>query len=204
MAEITTPSIGMSGVFELKDPFHTLLIAQVSYTCRSLRTLSDIAASGEQIWERYYEPYKVSIEAYQQDLTNNVCIVGLQAGTGEWAYVPESFIASVPDPNGVMYTPVMLGVYLGAVEDTFSLDGLQAQIESLVQATLGVKPQIKGVAAGQSVILSHEEHDRLVAARASLKTSHESDYARAARLERELTQAKDKIMSLETYIKTKL
>ena len=204
MTEISTPSIGMSGLFEFKEPYHTLLIAQVSYTCRSLRTLSDIAASGEQIWERYYEPYGVTVEAYQQDLANNVCIVGLQAGTGEWAYVPESFIASIPDPNGIAYTPVMLGVYLGAVEDTFALDGITTQIESVVQATLGVKPQIRGAVVGQSVILSHTEHERLLASRASLKTSKESDYARAQRLQTELSAAQEKIAQLSDYIKNRM
>lgn len=204
MADITTPGIGMSGLYELKEPYHNLLISQVSYTCRSLRTLSDIAAAGEQIWERYYEPYAVSVEVYQQDLANNVCIVGLQAGTGEWAYVPESFIAAIPDPNGITYTPVMLGVYLGALEDTFPLNGITTQIESLVQASLGVKPQVRGVVVGQSVILSHDEHERLTVARNALKTSQESDYARAQRLQTELTKANEKIAQLSLHIQNRL
>jgi hypothetical protein len=204
MSDITTPGIGMSGLFILQDPFHQVLIPQVSYTCRSLRTLSDIAAAGEQIWERFYQPYNVPIDLYQRDLANNICIVGLQAGTGEWAFVPESFITAIPDPNGITYTPVMLGVYLGAVEDTFSLSSITSEIESLIQATIGVKPQIQGVVVGQSVILSHEEHNRLIAARAALKTSDESDYARAQRLQTQLTEATEKIAQLSEYIKARL
>lgn len=202
MSAIFTPSIGMSGLFELKEPFNNLLIPQVSYTCRSLRTLSEIAASGEKIWERFYEPYQVSVEAYQADLANNICIVGLQAGTGEMADVPESFITALPDPNGVLYTPITLGVYLGAVEDSFALDGIVTQIENAVQAALGVKPQVKGIVSGQSVILSHLENERLLAARAAVKVQIESDYARAERLARELVQARDKIAALENFIRT--
>lgn len=194
----------MSGLFELKEPYNTLIIPHVSYTCRSLRTLSEIAAAGEQIWERFYEPYNVTVEAYQQDLSNNICIVTLQAGTGEFVDVPESFILSIPDPNGVTYTPVMLGVYLGALEDTYPLDGLKTQIESLVKATLGVKPDIRGAVVGQSVILSHDEHSRLQTALAALKTSDESDYARAQRLQAELTQAKEKIAQMNTFIRDRL
>lgn len=200
MADTLTPGIGVSGLYTLKDPYHQMLIPQVSYTCRSLRTLSDIAASGEKIWERFYEPYKVTTEAYQKDLASNICIVGLQAGTGEWAYVPASFIDKMPDPNGVMYSPVMMGVYLGAVEDTFPLDGLQAQIKSIVQATLGVEPQIKAAVTGQPVILTHAQHERLLVARAALKKNNESDYARAERLQRELIQAQETVAALSKFI----
>jgi hypothetical protein len=198
------PQIGAVGVFTLLAPYDALLTPQVAYTCRSLRMLSDIAASGDLIWERYYEPHGVSAEAYQEDLANNVCIVGLQAGTGEWVYVPSSFIASAPDINGVLYTPVVLGVSLGPLPDSFQLDGLIGRIEGLVQSAVGVKPTIKGVIISQPAIISHEESARLEAIRLEAVIDNESDYSKLQRALDDLQATRSKLQQLEAWVKNNL
>lgn len=198
------PQLSAVGVYTLKAPFDTLITPQVAYTCRSLRMLSDIAASGELIWERFYAPLGVTEQTYMQDLSANVCIVGLQAGTGEWVYVPSSHIEKAPDVNGVTYSPVLLGVNLGPVLDSYQLDGLIGKIEGVVQSVMGITPTIKGVLISQPAIVSYEESARIEAARKLLITDAQSDYAKVQALSREVQTLRLQLKSMEAYVKTKL
>lgn len=198
------PQIGAVGVFTLGAPYDSQLTPQVAYTCRSIRMLSDIAAAGELIWERYYEPLGVSEEAYREDLANNACIVGLHAGTGEWVYVPSSFIVSAPDINGVLYSPVLLGVSLGPIPDTYQLDGLVSRIENVVEATLGIKPTVKGVLISQPALIPYEEAERLENARQATITDNESDYSKLQRALSDLSLTQSKLQQLEAWVKANL
>lgn len=198
------PQIGAVGVFTLAAPYDSQLTPQVAYTCRSLRMLSDIAASGELIWERYYQPLNVSETVYQQDLADNVCIVGLHAGTGEWVYVPSSFILSAPSINGVMYSPVILGVSLGPIPDSYQLDGLIEKVEGVVQAVLGIKPVIKGMLISQPALVSHEEAVRLESVRTAAITDNQSDYSKLQQALSDLQLTRSKLQQLEAWVKNNL
>lgn len=198
------PQLGAVGVYALQAPFDTLLTPQVAYTCRSLRMLSDIAASGELVWERFYAPLNVSEQLYLLDLNANVCIVGLQAGTGEWIYVPSSFILKAPDVNGVLYSPVVLGVNLGPIKDSYQLDGLIGKLEGVVEAVIGIKPVIKGVLISQPAVVSYENSAKIEAARAKMVTDTQSDYSKVQSLTAELTAVRVKLKALEDYIKLHL
>lgn len=198
------PQIGAVGVYTLAAPFDTQITPQVAYTCRSLRELSDIAAAGETIWERYYEPFGVSQTVYQQDLADNVCIVGLHAGTGEWVYVPSSHIIKAPDINGVLYSPVVLGVSLGAIPDSYQLDGLISRISNVVEATLGIKPTIKGMLISQPAIIPYEESERLEEVRRTAISDNESDYSKLQQATAALQATQSKLQQLEAWVKNNL
>lgn len=159
------PNIGDSGFFKLKTPFDVLVTDKTLYTCQSIRTINDFISSGESVYEKFYSPLKIPVEQYQQDLVDNVFITGLQAGTGEWVFVPSSFIESAPNNNGVKYIPVVVGVSLGAIQDTFNLEAIIAQFKDIVITTLGITPEVKGVVVGSPKWLSNEEHEMVEAAR---------------------------------------
>ena len=159
------PNIGDSGFFKLKAPFDVLIADGTLYTCQSIRTLNDFIAGGESVYEKFYSPLRVSVDQYQQDLVDNVYITGLQAGTGEWVFVPSSFIEAAPSNNGVKYIPVVLGISLGAIQDAFNLESIIAQFKDIVINTLGVTPEVKGVVVGSAKWFTNEEHELLEAAR---------------------------------------
>lgn len=159
------PSIGDNGFFKLKAPYNVLIADGTLYTCQSIRTLNDFIAAGESVYEKFYSPLRVSIDQYQQDLVDNVYIAGLQAGTGEWVFVPSSFIEAAPSNNGIKYIPVVVGVSLGAIQDAFNLESIIAQFKDIVINTLGVTPEVKGVVVGSAKWLTNEEHELLEAAR---------------------------------------
>lgn len=159
------PSIGDSGFFKLKAPYSVLVADETLYTCQSIRTINDFIAAGESVYEKFYLPLSVSVDQYQQDLVDNVYITGLQAGTGEWVFVPSSFIEAAPSSNGVKYIPVVVGISLGAIQDAFNLEAIIAQFKDIVINTLGVTPEVKGVVVGSAKWMTNEEHELLEAAR---------------------------------------
>ena len=199
-----TPDIGQSGIYKLVFPFDTLVTPKIVYTCRSLRTINDILAAGEEIFDTYYKSIGLTKTDYERDAKANVCIVGLQSGTGEWIYVPTSYIELAPNMNGVKYTSLVLGVSLGPLPDKFNLEGLIAIFKDATTATIGVTPEVKGIVVSQPAILSREEHDRLTLARTEKITQNRTDYSRVREQTQLITQLNAKIEALEKYIAEKL
>lgn len=198
------PDIGQSGIYKLVYPFDTLVTPKVPYTCRSLRTINDILAAGEEIFETYYKAIGLTQTDYERDAKANVCIVGLQSGTGEWIYVPASYIQSAPTMNGVKYTSLVLGVSLGPLPDKFNLEGLIAIFKDATTATIGVVPEVKGIVVSQPAILSREEHERLDLARTEKITKNRTDYSRVREQEATITRLNAKVQALEKYIAERL
>jgi hypothetical protein len=198
------PSIDTAGSFKLKTPFDKLITPNTVYTCRSIRSINDYLALGEQVFEKFYEPLDVDVELYQDDLKNNVKIVSLQAGTGEWVYVPASFIEEAPNNNGVKYVPIVLGVSLGAIPDTFNLESIIAQFKELTLNTLGIESEVKAVVVNHPAYLDHDEHERLEAVRKNKITSETSDKLLIEMQRKEISFLTAKIAELELYIKSTL
>ena len=184
------PSIGEKGIYKLLAPFDVLLTPKTLYTCQSIRAINDFISQGESVYDKYYAPLEVAEDFYQQDIYDNVYIVGLHAGTGEVIYVPSSFIEKAPDNNGVKYTSVVMGVELGAIPDDFNVDALRSEFESIVINVLGITPNVKGVLVGSPKYLTHEEHEMLeVARQAQLSNSSSATViANQLRLENERLQ----------------
>ena len=199
-----TPDIGQSGVYKLVYPFDSLVTPKVVYTCRSLRTINDILAAGEEIFETYYKAIGLTQADYERDAKANVCIVGLQSGTGEWIYVPTSYIETAPNMNGVKYTSLVLGVSLGPLPDKFNLEGLIAIFKDATTVTIGVIPEVKGIVVSQPAILNREEHERLEAARNEKITQNRTDYSRVREQAQLITQLTAKVQALEKYIAERL
>lgn len=184
------PVIGDNGFFELKDPYKVLLTPKTLYTCQSIRTINDFVASGESVYEKFYAPLGVSDDQYQQDIIDNVYIVGLQAGTGEWVYVPSSFIENAPTSNGVKYIPIVLGVSLGALPDAYNLESIVQQFKDIVLNTIGIEAEVKGVVVGSSKWFTEQEHELLEQARTEKRSMSTSPIILNKLLEQEITRLK--------------
>lgn len=195
--------IGDSGIFTLREPFNKLVTPKVVYTVSSIRTISDIMASGELAYDQYYKSMGVGEDVFAKDAANNATILGLQAGTGEWIYVPEGYVESYPITNGVKYSSIVLGVGLGAIPDDMNLEALIAAMQDLTLRTIGVNPKVKAALIAQPAFIPHEQHEALEKARAAKVSSTETDYSRAEQLQRQLNEANKKIVELEKYIKSR-
>lgn len=196
------PSINSNGIFQLKTPFDTDLTPSVPYTCLSIRTLSDMIGAGIDPEATIYAPKNLSHEIFAQDLVDGVSIIGLQSGSGDWVYVPTSYIASYPNGSGVPYTAVMIGVSLGAIPDALDVSGLQVEIGLLCTSILGVLPATKVVVVSKTQLIDDVVHEQLETIRLNRTTTDASSEMLIGDLQNQLQLANTKIGSLENYIVT--
>lgn len=200
MSTYIVPTIGTSGVFQLKAPFDTDLTAGVAYFCLSIRTLSDILGEGKDPLAAYYTPKGLSEEKYLADLSDGVSIVGLQSGSGDWVYVPSSYVASYPNGSGVPYTAMMIAVSLGAVPDELNLSALQQAIIETCQDVSGLIAVTRAVAVSKTQLIDDAKHETLETIRINRSTTDASSAVHIANLENQLQLATAKITNLENFI----
>ena len=195
------PEVGASGLFKGSAPFDTLINAQTKYTCKGVRKLSEIIASGEVPFQKYYEPVGLLQTDYDADLAIDASIVVLTSGTGQWLYIPSTKLTAYPDPSGVTYKTLMLGVSLGAVADTVSLDALKTSISNLVTDMIGVNTVIKEIAISPPAIITHGEHTLIETARAARISITKSDHAKYLEATARADTLQTKLTALETWVK---
>lgn len=199
------PPIGYPGIFKLRDPFNTLIVPDVIYTCQAVRRIEDLIASGMDPYNEFYYKHKLTPDMYKNDLLLGVCIITLQSvGGGSVVYVPSTYIESYPQAGGVSYTVLGLAVDLGALPDTTNLSLLTDKVKSVVQNTIGVIPEIKPVAISASTLVPHLEHDTLERSRLLNIENSQTDYAKVLRLESQNQSLVQKVQELEKYIKDNL
>lgn len=190
---------GLEGSFELTAPFTNAVRPNARYTVRSIRCLSSIIADGEDP-RSFYESYNVPDIDYIRDLQNDVAIIGIQAVTGEYVYVPQSFIASYPMISGVSYRPLSVVLPLGMIPDDQDLTNLQAKADILVADLLGIESTSRLVVVGASELHDENAHQRIMLERANMVKVSESPAAMVVRLERENARLREENAALSAAI----
>lgn len=198
------PNVGDSGKFSLLPPFSQYITPDAIYTCRSVRTINDIVAAGEAVYEKYYKPAGVADVKFKSDAIQNVCIIGLQAGTGEWVYVPDSFISEAPTSNGVKYIPVVIGANLGVIPADLKLDTVMKTISEVIKSSLGIDSEVKPVIVAQPALISQDDHVRINNIRQSNITNKKTDYLRVIELTNLVNTQQKQIKALEDYIRKRV
>lgn len=204
MIQLYLPDIGATGNYTLKTPFNVLVKPQVSYTCKAIRKLSDLIADGLDPFELIYNPVDILQSIYDQELKDDVCIISLQTGDGEWLHIPNNYIIKFPNMNGIVYRAMMLGISLGALPDTLNLDALKTAMTNLVYDNLGVTSVVKEVVISVPSIISKVDHDLIETARLSKVSLTMSDSGLLGKAQNDLDKARIQIANLEEFIKTKL
>ena len=166
------PEVGIAGMLEVDPPYDTVVISQVMYECIAVETLRSLLANGETPFEDYYQPYGVSGQRFEADLDNNTVIVTLQAVEGDIVTIPNSFIRSLPDANGIRYAMTMLGVSLSAMPADLNLDAIKESIREIVLDQMGLETEIQEIVYGPITLLTHEQHKAVEAKRLSVKKTY--------------------------------
>lgn len=193
-------SVGLEGSFELAPPFTNKIRAKTRYTIRSIRAMSDLISAGENPQD-LYDAVEIGEADFVRDLQADVCIIGLQSSLGEWVYVPQTYIATLPQFDGVSYRPLTAAVPLGLMPDDKSMENLLTAINALVMEHLGVQSESVIVAVGAAELVSFEDHDRITAERAARVTYSESEAAKMVRLQRENDELRTQNAALAEHIR---
>jgi len=194
------PPIGTAGLYHLDAPFATLLIADLPYTCIGVRKLSDILAAGGNPLKDYYQSNSLTVDKFNEDYANDVCILSLQCSNGALLYVPTSFVLSYPDIGGVPYSTLALAISIGIVPDTLNLSYLQSKIVDDVRDIVGIDAVVNVVAISPPTLLSYDDSKAIEAARVAKITTTVTDYSKYLETLALLETARLKITELENYI----
>jgi len=196
------PTYGTAGIYQLKAPFDTLMVPQVSYACTALRKLSEITGGGGNPQEQFYTPYGLTDEDFARDASTNATIVTLEAAGYDAVQVPSTFILGHPEVGGVPYTALMLTIKLGALPNSQDLSVVKQKISDDVLELLGVDAVTQLVALSLPTLLTVDQAKIVESARQSKIDVVITDYTKYVQAQRQLESAQEKIAELETFIRS--
>lgn len=204
MAGFLLPDIGSAGIYQLAEPFDTDLIQGMSYTCRGIRSIADIIASGKDPRAEYYDPKQIDQTKYDADVAAGVTIVSLQPDSGQMVYVPSSYIISYPASGGVPYRVMCLAVQLSALPNQVSLAPLITQITNLVHDTLGIEATITETQLSNTELVESGTAAAIEAARQLVISNRVTDTAKLNAAQQQVAALQQQVTTLENYIRDHL
>lgn len=204
MTDYVIPSVGSEGYYTTLPPFDTIIVPNVLYTCQAVRKLKDYLANNENPKEKIYDRYQLGDLAYTDDLKNDMPIVSLQAGVGQWIYVPARYITAYPVSNGVKYHDMMLAVNLGSIPVSLDLAPIKTAVSNAVHDLLGITPTVADVEISTTIIVPHEKHNEILQNRLGQVELYLSDRGKAEKAQVDIESLQYKIGQLETFIKANL
>ncbi len=204
MATVIRPSIGAGGLWSLNAPFNASLLPNVAYTCVAVRLLSDIIAGGSDPFTQYYSPAGLTQAQFQADVAAGVAICSLQASGGQWLFVPNTYIASMPNPNNISYRSIVLGAMLGPLPDTLDLTYVKTQVANAIQDAIGVIPTVKSIAASSQLQISPTEDTSVTAARTALISTAGTPTAQLVSLQAQYNTLLQQYQALQTWVQQQI
>lgn len=186
--EKVTPQVGASGVFLLKVPYKNVIPGtdedaptdQRKYSCIAVRRFEDITGRNSNIKESYYDSVfsdqgsSFSKEEFDLQVAADVAIITLQDDTGNFYYVPDSYIDSVPTLLGRPYSNSYIAVKLLSHNLQLDLNPLAEEIRDLVRDRVGLEGTAYTIASRDVVYLDDSEHDAIEATRLSRIENNQS------------------------------
>lgn len=194
------PTIGTKGKFKFTQPFDTLLSTTQEYTVEAVRSLSDLANSGEKPFDTVYKAVGLTTEDFISDLDNGVFIVTFKTSGGENFYVPSSRITSLPINSGVKYQDMLLVANLGSLPVGYNTTLLLSTVAEDIYYTTGIKTDV--VVVNNSAVTHKDttEHLRLTNIRENITNTTKSYKTKYLELTEELNAKNTYISDLEKII----
>lgn len=176
-----TPSIRLRGRYTLKAPW----VANPGkvYECEAIRSFDDLVKLGVDIYEVFYAPtglvngqvYGLSTFSFEAEKQADANIITLRADDGEYIYVPDTYILSIPNMDGIKYDQVVLSVNLLAIPGYLDLSALKTDMASRIQAIIGLPVTVQENRVAASNQPTPAAHDAAEAARTAAITINKTD-----------------------------
>jgi hypothetical protein len=192
-----TPPINASGIYTAYAPF--TLPLNIVYRCDAIRTFKELAKRNIDVYTTYYAPFNLAENIYNEDAQLGASIVTLVSATGEFYYVPNTYIQSYPGSAGVRYDRKIMVVELGLMPSTIDLDYFIPIVQDLVKKNVGVENTPSVVIAPYNGTMSHDQHVTLEASRRVAIQNYVSKDEQIVKLQAQVTAlqaANDKLMAV--------
>lgn len=194
---LITPPVNTQGFYSLYQPFTTN--AELTYTCDAIRSFTELTKRNIDVYNTYYKPLNISEEDFGKDVDLKASIVTLISSKGEFLYVPNTYIESYPGMEGIEYQRTVLILELGPLPATVDINYLLPQLKDLAAKAAGTTADIAVARVPLESTVTHEEHQRLTAARRGAMASLQSQAVEISKLtERNdaLTRQVDELMAI--------
>lgn len=194
------PALNSNGSFEFKKPVSEKLNPQSVFTCKSVRKISELIASGVDVYKEYYTPLNIQLDSYNEDKLEDISIVGLYSDSESWLYVPSSHLLSYPDNSGVPYRRMAITINLGPLSESFDLTTLNNLLIDLVKTQIGVEPELRAVSISERAMVKREVHESIERTRLARVDLNKTTFFELARLNKTVSDLTSKNKVLEEHI----
>lgn len=173
---VKTPPIGISGIFEIRDPFY--IRPNTVYRVEGHRTVTDMAMSGEDPYTLVYLPNGVLREDFLVDVKNpELVFVTLVDEEGDLFHIPNSYILSYPNTSVVPHSWIVAVCSLGMLPENYDLTRVKEAIAESVSDFIGVEPNIYMAQKPTRDTVTTEEAQQLEVIRNSAIANRTTSYA---------------------------
>ena len=197
------PADHSKGYYTFGNPFDVAIQPNTLLTCRGSITLPQLEKEGLEPFKTVYEPVGMTQAEYDEDVRNKVSIVILSPGQGT-IYVPSDRILSMSQVDRIPYNKALIGINLGTLPTELNIDTLMGDIKYLIEERLGITPALSKNRAGDTIMITKDEHDSILAARALVSTNPQNYKVQVAMLEEELDKKRVLIDKLTVAIANSL
>lgn len=197
---MTTLSIGLRGYYEANGVFENVIKKKVNYTCETIESLRSMVENGLKPYEQIYIPVGLSRSVFDKDYNDNVVIIGLRLDNGTLTKLPDYYIQTMPDANGVLYNGRLIGIALNSMPISVSLDSLVEDLKDFVKTRMGVDCKVSQTAYTPDMLVDYDRH-LIVEGIRNQNTTNFSSLNRIRDLELSNSALAKKNKLLEDYIK---
>jgi hypothetical protein len=207
MAEVRvklTPPINTTGRYLVAAPFDAIITANEIYECVAIRQFDEIEQLGQSVLERYYTPFGLSNQIFGEDERAGANIITLATISGQYYFIPDTYILEFPNMGDVTYRRVILSVDLGPIPSSLDLTFLRQQIASVVTDVTGLtdnrEPAVYMAVAPTRGAVTPQEHEIMEATRLASIANRTTDRAKLIVLEQQNAALVARSAFLEQYI----
>lgn len=201
MANNIIPAVGTRGRFILKPPFDAAMTPNTLYTLTAVRRFDEIETLGQNIFELFYNPFKLLDSDLQSDRAAGAMLITLMTTDSAPLYVPSTYVQSFPDLNFKPYSQFVGCLSFGPLPDSTLFDSLIQALKNTASDFLGVEPEINIASMPLSDVITPEDHENREAVRQAAISNRTTDYARLAEANATIDLLSQRNTILEKIIK---
>lgn len=151
------PAIGTVGTFTFASPFDNLLLPNVEYEVKAIRSIQELVDSQDKPYENIYQTNGLTEKDYKTDADWKVPIIVLSTGTGTYYYVPASKLKSQPKVTGVKYQQQMMVINLGYLPLDIDVSLAKDIIIEDIRGTLGITSTVETIKTSAVQLISEDD-----------------------------------------------
>lgn len=169
------PPVGIRGTFHFHPPFDKPELDKKEYEVVEIRKIKNLVDNGENPFKSIYELMELTEEDYKKDIQEEVPIITLTQDDDTYLYVPASKIKKIPAVIGRPATERLITFGLGLLPDDIDLRVMYDNIVTMIEDTIGVRPEVLENPGGPTIIIPEEEYKKyLVKMQSKTKSMNKS------------------------------